>query len=646
MFRYIDRKLSNLSVALKLTLGFAVVLLLTFATTLSGWRALGGSISSSEQLSELGRLTNLIKDLRAERITYRVLADPTSKARITAILEELQNKLAAIQLIGIDEPQELFAQKLQMLQKLREDFTNLQRATENRENLRATMLAQERKLEQSIDELRTQALLRMPGDSLQKSSVSLMDSLNQHVDAANQESQVPAYMFSPRNAFAKAGDKQLDDADAALEELLKGLTPLDLPRAVLEQPKVQLTDYQKALQQYRKMAIRVEDLQDNMEKFGDDLGAASMGLSQRMVEQRENTAMAARSQIISVALLALLVGILAAWLITRQITRPLQAALAYASRVARGDLSQIEKVNRRDEIGQLQISMREMSLGLRELLSGIDLGVSNLSRAARELANSSKESRERINQQREETDQVAIAMNQMSATVQEVAQNAEQAFNAATSAGNHVQLGDLVVAQTISHIGQLATQMNYCREAMLHLANESQHIGSILNVIKSVSEQTNLLALNAAIEAARAGETGRGFAVVADEVRGLAQRTQQSTEEIEQLIGNLHRGTDEVTVLLDNSKTLTEQSVELSRKAGHALGQITAMVSTIQVMNQQIATASEEQSVVAEQINRSVVNVQDASNRTSAASEQTAVSSRELEDLEQQLRRMVKKFSL
>lgn len=380
--------------------------------------------------------------------------------------------------------------------------------------------------------------------------------------------------------------------------------------------------------------------------MGEELATVSLELSQRKIDQRDSEALAARTLLSSVAVLALLVGVLAGWLITLQITRPLHQALAQASRIAKGDLSKVETVSRRDEMGQLQGSMREMTLSLRELLGGIDQGVDHLSKAAAELATSSVDTRERINQQREETDQVATAMNQMSATVQEVAQNAEQASMAASDADTQAQMGDQVVAEAIARIEQLARQMDHCLEAMGHLAGESNRIGSILDVIKSVSEQTNLLALNAAIEAARAGEAGRGFAVVADEVRGLAQRTQQSTEEIEQLIDNLHRGTDEVTGLLDNSKQLTEQSVELSRKAGDALGQITATVSTIQGMNQQIATASEQQSVVAEQINRSVINVRDVSDRTSTASEQTAASSGELEHLGQQLRGMVGRFSL
>ncbi|QXH56246.1 methyl-accepting chemotaxis protein [Pseudomonas maumuensis] len=647
MLGYLDRTLGNLGVGFKLALGFAVVLMLTLATTISGWRALDGAINRSEQLSEIVAITDLVKDLRAERITYRVLADDTSRNSITRILDELHDRLTTLhQRSTVDQSRQLLAQKLAMLQRLREDYIQLQQAVDKRQTLRTDMLQQVKALEQVIDDLQTQALLKMPGDGQQGSVLGAMDTLSRHIDSANQQSLIPAYAFSPREAFNEVGDTALNAADTSLEQLLRSLAPLGLSRSLLARPQTELARYRQVLAQYRDEAMRVEGLQESMEKMGEELATVSLELSQRKIDQRDSEALAARTLLSSVAVLALLVGVLAGWLITLQITRPLHQALAQASRIAKGDLSKVETVSRRDEMGQLQGSMREMTLSLRELLGGIDQGVDHLSKAAAELATSSVDTRERINQQREETDQVATAMNQMSATVQEVAQNAEQASMAASDADTQAQMGDQVVAEAIARIEQLARQMDHCLEAMGHLAGESNRIGSILDVIKSVSEQTNLLALNAAIEAARAGEAGRGFAVVADEVRGLAQRTQQSTEEIEQLIDNLHRGTDEVTGLLDNSKQLTEQSVELSRKAGDALGQITATVSTIQGMNQQIATASEQQSVVAEQINRSVINVRDVSDRTSTASEQTAASSGELEHLGQQLRGMVGRFSL
>ncbi|MBI6940881.1 methyl-accepting chemotaxis protein [Pseudomonas putida] len=647
MFGYLNRRLGNISVGAKLALGFAVVLLLTLATTVSGWRALDGAITRSEQLSEIGQINDLAKDLRAERITYRVLADETSKAQIASTLQQLEAKLTLLQQrSSVDESRQMLSQKVQMLQHLRENFTTLQRSVEHRRALREAMQVQEQKLNDAIDELQTQALLKMPADSQQGGVLGLMDTLSRHIDGANQQSLVPAYTFSPLEDFAKVGDAALTAADTSLAQLLKGLAALGLPRAVMEQPGLELARYRASLDQYRRTALQVEQLQNEMEQMGNQLRATSLELSAKKIEQRDSEALAARSLLTSVALLALLVGVLAGWLITQQITQPLGQTLSVAARIARGDLSQLEPVQRRDEMGQLQTSMREMTLSLRELIGGIDQGVGHLSQAATQLAASSENTKLRINQQREETDQVATAMNQMSATVQEVAQNAERASLAATNADQQAQVGDQVVADAIERIERLAGQMDECLAAMQHLAGESQRIGSILDVIKSVSEQTNLLALNAAIEAARAGEAGRGFAVVADEVRGLAQRTQQSTEEIEQLIESLHSGTDEVTSLLDNSKRLTEQSVELSRKAGQALSQITDTVSSIQGMNQQIATASEEQSVVADQINRSVINVRDVSDQTSAASEQTAASSGELEHLGQQLRGMVGRFSL
>ncbi|EJM17950.1 methyl-accepting chemotaxis protein, partial [Pseudomonas sp. GM21] len=214
----------------------------------------------------------------------------------------------------------------------------------------------------------------------------------------------------------------------------------------------------------------------------------------------------------------------------------------------------------------------------------------------------------------------------------------------AAAADGEAREGGKVVNEAIAQIERLASEVVRSTEAMSVLQQESDKIGSVMDVIKAVAEQTNLLALNAAIEAARAGEAGRGFAVVADEVRGLAQRTQKSTEEIEGLVAALQSGTQQVSAVMNNSRTLTDSSVALTRKAGVSLENITRTVSNIQSMNQQIAAAAEQQSAVAEEISRSIINVRDVSEQTAAASDETAASSVELARLGNQLQMMVSHF--
>jgi len=628
-----------MSVRLKLTLAFALVLLLTLLITFSGWRALDDAILRSEKLQEIARLNDIGKDLRAERITFRVLNDAQSKTQLEQSLRVLHELLAAM-LDRYDEPEDrqMIAAMLQTVQRFRQAFEQLQQAVALRQARQQAMQGAEQNLAELVDEVENQAL-----QSSQDRVLNLTQALARQIEVANQQSLVPAYTFAPVEQFAGVGQVALDNAKQALAQLLQILEPSGHNEPSLGSA---LSRYQDSLDQFRRAAIAVETTQNALEQLGIELRDASAKLSEKQIEKRDFEAVEAQAVLTSEALLALVLGMLAAGLITRQITTPLKQTLALAARIAKGDLQLTETVQRRDELGQLQNSMQAMTLSLRELIGGIDQGIGQLSAAVEQLAEVSEQTKVRVAQQKDETDQVATAMNQMSATVHEVAQNAEQASLATTAADEQAQLGDQVVAEAVEQIEQLARQVDHSIDAMHQLAGESLRIGSILDVIKSVSEQTNLLALNAAIEAARAGEAGRGFAVVADEVRGLAQRTQHSTEEIELLIGNLHDGTDQVTRLLDSSKSLSHDSVELSRKAGDALGQITRMVSNIQGMNQQIATASEEQSAVAEEINRSVINVREVSDQTSTASEETAASSVELARLGRQLQTLVGRFSL
>ncbi|UZJ59453.1 methyl-accepting chemotaxis protein [Pseudomonas sp. KU26590] len=345
-------------------------------------------------------------------------------------------------------------------------------------------------------------------------------------------------------------------------------------------------------------------------------------------------------------LLAFIMGVAAALILYKLITTPLFRLIASVRRVAAGDLTERVDITRRDEFGQVQVGLQEMTVNLHALVAELRDGVTQIASAAEELSVVTDQTSAGVTGQKVETDMVAAAMHEMTSTVDEVARNAQAGSTAAISAAKESREGDQIVKDVVETMAQLAEKMTDCTGAMEHLKHQSNQIGGVLVVIKSVAQQTNLLALNAAIEAARAGELGRGFAVVAEEVRGLAQRTHTSTEEIEQLITQLHQSTEDVATILYTTRTLSHNSVELTHQAGVSLNHISHSVSSIEEMNQQIAAAAEQQATVAEDINRSIVNVRAISDQTAEASHETAASSAELARLGVHLQTLVSRFKL
>jgi len=642
MYRWLAEKLGNVSVKRKLGVGFGLVLLLTLLIAFTGWTGLTGVMSRGDKLGFIASLNDMTKDLRLARQEYETRRGEQGPGAVNEMLGRLDAGLQTARKL-IEQPADvaMIDQQLAAVSEYKQAFSAMTQAAATREDARSKLGATADNAVAKVAEVEKSLL---QGENV--AQFNAVVDLSKLIQQAR--FQVRGYTYS---AKTEAEQPALDAIDNALKNIAS--LPTQLPEQLTEQHNANLQQAAESLKAYRAAVSQFRDSQvanaaalKRMVAQGDVLLDLSQKLTVSQTVVRDTDAAQAKIHLLMASILALAVGLLAAWAITRQIVIPLSETLKVAERVAAGDLTHNLISQREDELGQLQRAMQSMTLGLRELIGGISDGVTQIASAAEELSAVTEQTSAGVNNQKIETDQVATAMHQMTATVQEVARNAEEASEAAVAADQQAREGDKVVGEAIAQIERLAIEVGNSTAAMGDLKRESDKIGSVLDVIKSVAQQTNLLALNAAIEAARAGEAGRGFAVVADEVRSLAQRTQKSTEEIEELIVGLQTGTQQVATIMDNSRSLTDSSVELTRRAGGSLESITRTVSAIQSMNQQIAAAAEQQSAVAEEINRSVLNVRDVSEQTSAASEETAASSVELARLGTHLQMLVGKFKV
>ncbi len=634
----------NVGVSRKLALGFGAVLVLTLVVAWNGWGSLGSVIQRSSWMTEISHLNDTLTDLRIARLQFMLAnGDTESTERLDknlGIYLTQQTKL----LNTFKNPANVAMLKEQAgyNEQYQHSLNNMRQSYVLANGSQRTLDSAAARLSELTSAVHARVLQLPEYEDQRFEQLRAITDIRDEIKQAQYLLRI--YMTSSSAEQIQNVYSQLDAAVATMEQNRGVIDQSNRDavgqlRTVLGEYRTAIENLVSATQAIAKARQEMTDQQKEIVRISDAL--YDFQLNRLDIESGE-----ARNRLVVSTALALLLGVLAAWLITRQIIFPLRTTMADVERIASGDLTATAKITRRDELGVLQQGIQQMGTTLRELIGGIRDGVSQISSAAEELSAVTAQTSAGVNSQKEETDQVATAMHEMSATVQEVARNAEQAAQAATEADHEAHEGDRVVAEVVEQIERMASEVIRSSEAMTALQSDSDKIGSVMNVIRAVAEQTNLLALNAAIEAARAGEAGRGFAVVADEVRGLAQRTQKSTEEIEGLVTALQSGTQQVSAIMQNSRNLTESSVELTRRAGTSLARITSTVSNIQAMNQQIATAAEEQSAVAEEISRSVVNVRDVSERTAAASDETAASSVELARLGSQLQTMVSRFRI
>ncbi|MBU2177972.1 MAG: methyl-accepting chemotaxis protein, partial [Gammaproteobacteria bacterium] len=297
---------------------------------------------------------------------------------------------------------------------------------------------------------------------------------------------------------------------------------------------------------------------------------------------------------------------------------------------ADNDFRQRVEVQGNDEMTTLATDFNHMLSDFQDLVRSVNQALEMLDVATAELAKSTADTSRGMGQQQMESDMVATAVTEMGATIDEIASNTENTANKAEATNKNASHGMREVEQTVARISSLSNDLQQAALVMGELEKDSTTIGSVLDVIRGIAEQTNLLALNAAIEAARAGEQGRGFAVVADEVRSLAQRTAESTRQIEQIITGLQSRTKTIVQSMNSCREQGESSVEQAGMASKLLSAITLDVSTIMDMTTQIATAIEEQSHVASEVNKNVVRIRDISQESLVIAQHNAQISEEV----------------
>ena len=344
----------------------------------------------------------------------------------------------------------------------------------------------------------------------------------------------------------------------------------------------------------------------------------------------------------------LVIGLILAWAVSFMVTCPLINAVNAMKEVSEGegDLTLRLEVSGTDEIGQLASSFNGFISRMQLVIREVTASTSQLSAAAEEMSMITSETRNGVQRQQSETALVATAINEMSSTVHEVANNAESAASGASQADNQAEQGKQVVSSTVKSIGTLATEVEKASSVIAQLEKDSESIGSVLEVIRGIAEQTNLLALNAAIEAARAGEQGRGFAVVADEVRSLASRTQESTQEIQEMIERLQKGSRDAVVAMEAGQTQAQQTVEQASQAETALTEISSAVAQINEMNAHIAEASRQQGEVVEEINKNIVNITQVADDSATGADQLSTASHEMANLAVNLESQVSQFKI
>ena len=442
--------------------------------------------------------------------------------------------------------------------------------------------------------------------------------------------------------LAQAGFSEPELLTDAIQGIKETLRMLEGEQSVFALQRKQISEKAQASQRLNRLAGTSDSLVQKLEQLNVQIAEFS-NQARLQVEQKVSSASTVNTVVM---ILSIIATVIIAFVVVRSIVRPLNAVNEILHVVASGNLTRRIKSESQDEFGVLANNVNVLIDNLRDLINGILERSTQLGAAAEQTSRVTHQSTESIQLQRQKIEQVATATTEMSSTSKQVERSADETLSAVKHADDEAEHVKALAAETRETMVSLASEVKQASEVIDQLHEDSTSIGSILDVIRGIAEQTNLLALNAAIEAARAGEQGRGFAVVADEVRSLASRTQESTQEINNMIEKLQVGARQAVTVMAQGQDMAESCVKQVEDSTNALEVITNSVHHAHDISSQINHAAVEQTEVTEQISEQLEQIVTIAEENTEGARQTAAASQQVAALSDELKSSIDQFTV
>jgi methyl-accepting chemotaxis protein len=654
---------SNLKIGQKLLIGFGVVLLLGLMLGGISMLKMNRITPLADQLVKFGmpevelssKAMDAIQQARLDFRTYGLTYDDAALESGRKSIAATQAALAEIETLGTNSKDTQLVDVVkkahdaigQYVASMDDTVKSSQVIVQNRKEMDVQAAEYLQAMDALMNGLETRAKTAGAGSDVAQ-QILLTCELMKLVDTcrvANLKAQSlrdPAVIEAVLPNFAK------------MQETIKQLSPMlndDALKPHLAKIEKTMLAYRDDMQEMQKSYQELLAVQERRNTTSREAMTQSSGIMQDNIREATETSKttalqlgAAKVVIIIGLTLMLLLGSAAAFLITRQITKPLASCVPVFESVAQGDLRQRIAVQGKDEVGQVAGKFNQVIEQLSGIIHNLSENSHEVSSAASQIAASSEEMAAGMREQSAQTQQISAAVDEMASTTVEVARKAGDAASSARQSETRAEEGGQVVDSAVHEINAVANMVRETAVAITELGKQGEQIGMIISVINDIADQTNLLALNAAIEAARAGEHGRGFAVVADEVRKLAERTSLATKEVASSINAIQQGTAGAVERMHAGTSQVERAVEQARQAGTALTHIIADVQTMNGMIQSIAAASEEQSAASEQISRNLESITAVTAQSADGANQSATAATHLSQKSEQLQEIVSQF--